>query len=50
MPRGKSKWSANFQVKGQRSRSSDVKKTGNWRHVYLWAADQAQGDPSPTAN
>ena len=50
IPQGTSKWSANFQLKGQRSRSPDVKNLTIWRHVYLRAADQARAYPAPTTN
>ena len=41
IPQGTSKWSANFQMKGQRSRSQDERTTQNWRHVYSWVTNQA---------
>jgi len=50
IPQGMSKWSASFQLKGQRSRSRDVKTTQTWHHVYLRAAGQMQTDPTLTAS
>jgi len=51
VPQGTSKYSGNFQLK-----RSEVKvrghshKTGVMFYSLLWAADQAQADPAPTAN